>query len=241
MPISGGETGTNFSDFVNKKYGSDRYEPRILLSMDKIQGGLCVIPKHHSAERHFETLIKKKAVSQSSLAIVEGTLKKPDGKVIGGVIRTAKNRARYSLVKKGGTPVEMTYCTLAQDTTGNSTKSLLCFNNITYHRHQIRFCCSSLEVSIIGDSLYKMRNKNQIPENDPESKKNRNGGVLVSESDIPFYCSYLFFQKYLSREYYEIFLPPTPSLYWTSEFCKITVDDARKIFTMTDLPLITCK
>lgn len=34
----GGEKGGNFQDYVEKKYGGTRYQPKLLMSLDKIQG-----------------------------------------------------------------------------------------------------------------------------------------------------------------------------------------------------------
>jgi hypothetical protein len=51
------------------------------------------------------------------------------------------------LIAQNGTPVESNFLTLARQ---DNARAVLCFNNLTSHRHQIRLCCSALGTPIIG-------------------------------------------------------------------------------------------
>jgi len=250
MANTGDVAGTNFFDYAVQKYGGARYKPKILLSLDKIQGGLSVIAKHFAAERHFDTIIKKELILHASVAIVSGPLRYPNGKVKGGAIRNAKNTTRFSLVARKGTPVEVNYMTFAkQKIPGKEMKSTLCFHTIIPHRHLIRLACSGLGVTILGDELY--RNKGKINQKEvkgseklvvsasdeisKETENSENNEDKIAENEIPFYSCYLSFPKYVSTEYYEIFLPPpSPSKIWTENLSKFGQEDVKKLFLMND-------
>jgi tRNA pseudouridine32 synthase/23S rRNA pseudouridine746 synthase len=246
MANTGDVAGSNFFDYVVQKYGGIRYKPKILISLDKIQGGLSVIAKHFAAERHFDTIIKKELILHASVAIVSGPLRNANGKVKGGAIRNAKNTTRYSLIARNGTPVELNYMTLTKEKIpGKDLKSTLCFHTITSHRHLIRLACSGMGVSILGDELY--RNKAKTPSKDADTEKllftmpnelsldNTKKEEKIAENQIPFYSCYLSFPKYVSTEYYEIFLPPpSHSKIWSETLSKFGQEDVKKLFIMDD-------
>jgi len=250
MANTGDVAGSNFFDFVVQKYGGIRYKPKILISLDRIQGGISVIAKHFAAERHFDTIIKKELILHASVAIVSGPMRYPNGKVKGGAIRNAKNTTRFSLVARKGTPVELNYITLAKEKIpGKDLKSTLCFHTIIPHRHLIRLACSGLGVSILGDELYRNKGKMNTKEvkdteklfvKSPteilkESDNIENNKEKIPENQIPFYSCYLSFPKYVSTEYYEIFLPPpSPSLIWSENLSKFGQEDVKKLFMMND-------
>jgi tRNA pseudouridine32 synthase/23S rRNA pseudouridine746 synthase len=243
MANTGDVAGSNFFDYVVQKYGGVRYKPKILLSLDRIQGGISVIAKHFAAERHFDTIIKKELILHASVAIVSGTLRYPNGKVKGGAIRNATNSTRFSLVARKGTPVEINYLTLAKEKLpGKEPRSTLCFHTIIPHRHLIRLACSGMGASILGDELYRNKGKANTKQIDtqkllalPTEIKEIPKEEKIAENQIPFYSCYLSFPKYVSTEYYELFLPPpSPSQIWTEKLSNFNQENIKKLFLMND-------
>lgn len=229
MPNTGGEKGGNFQDYVEKKYGGTRYQPKLLMSLDKIQGGICVVSKHFAAERHYEMVAKKEQVQELSLALVSGVPKPLKGKIKGGAIRNAKNHTRYSLVSRNGTPVESNFLTLARE---GKSRAVVCFNNLTNHRHQIRLCCSALGTPIVGDKLYEPKSKPKVTglltSENSEAEK-------VPEFEVPFVSCYVSFPKYISQDRYEVYFSPSPSRHWNAELlAQFTMDDAKALLLLND-------
>jgi tRNA pseudouridine32 synthase/23S rRNA pseudouridine746 synthase len=241
MANTGDVAGSNFYDYLVQKYGGIRYKPKILLSLDRIQGGISVIAKHFAAERHFDTIIKKELILHASVAIVSGDIRYPSGKVKGGAIRNATNSTRFSLVARKGTPVEVNYLTLAKEKIpGKEPRSTLCFHTISPHRHLIRLACSGMGASILGDELYRNKGKANVKQigaqklvAETSTQQIKEG--KVAENQIPFYSCYLSFPKYVSTEYYELFLPPPAHpLIWTEKLSNFNQENIKKLFLMND-------
>ncbi|MCL4419629.1 hypothetical protein M1146_06050 [Patescibacteria group bacterium] len=59
--------------------------------------------------------------------------------------------------------------------------------------------------------------------------------VKIPENEIPFYSCYLSFPKYVSENYYEIFLPPPSShSLWSEKLSTFGQEDVKKLFLMNE-------
>lgn len=143
--------------------------PGIVHRLDADTSGLIVIAKNDAALRDLQAQFKSRTVHKTYLALVEGKIAPPRGKIIAPIGRDPKHRQQMavippSLVGKGvrglGHAREATtvYRTIAN--LGDHT--LVAAEPQTGRTHQIRVHLSYFGFPIVGDSVYGSKKKNRF-------------------------------------------------------------------------------
>jgi len=193
----------NFHNYVSEYILLQKktsHMPSLLHRLDKVSSGVMVFGKNKRSEIHFQNALQKQNIIKGYLVMVRGEPRKSRGTLKAGIIRTAKDMRRFSIVRDGGGLLTVTHyrvmgrCKIE----GFGSCSLLALRIVTGRRHQIRAVCSSLGCPIVGDFLY--------------------GGGKFSQTLL--HSAYMKFPHWNLTKDYEIFCGPT----WPNSV-SMTLDD----------------
>lgn len=138
--------------------------PGIVHRLDSDTSGVIVVAKNDAAMRNLQAQFKSRRVHKTYLALVEGHVKPPRGKIDAPIGRDPKHRQRMAVLTRGRTRASVTvYRTLA--TLNGYT--LVQAEPQTGRTHQIRVHLAFLGFPVVADAIYgkKTRLKNAEQEN----------------------------------------------------------------------------
>ncbi len=132
--------------------------PGIVHRLDADTSGLILVAKNDEALRYLQSQWKTHAVKKTYLALVQGKIQPPSGKVQASIGRDPKHRQRMAVVTRGRAREAVTvYHTLA----GTAEYTLLQVEPLTGRTHQIRVHLSYMGFPVVGDTVYG-RKKNRL-------------------------------------------------------------------------------
>ncbi|MFC1790014.1 RluA family pseudouridine synthase [Patescibacteria group bacterium] len=124
--------------------------------LDKDTSGVLLVARQESAFESLLSQFKKRQVKKEYLALVQGKLKDPRGKIDLPVARNQRNRFRFG-VFLGGKQAETSYATVANYQKGSRFYSFLKLNPKTGRTHQLRVHLKHLHHPIVSDPIYQGR------------------------------------------------------------------------------------
>ncbi len=131
--------------------------PGIVHRLDKDTSGLLLVAKHDRAQRALQEQFKSRTVDKVYLALVEGHLNPPRGRIDAPIGRDPRERKRMAVVPDGR-PAQTEYLVLEVLPTTTLVEAHL----LTGRTHQARVHFASLGYPIVGDRVYGRR-KPTIP------------------------------------------------------------------------------
>lgn len=148
---AGIETDNNFIKMIKKEYNhiNNLY---LVHRIDKFTSGIIIIAKDEDTKEYFEKSFKNKTITKIYHAIVQGDVKKENGKIEMSIGIDKKNpNKRIPLSLKEGGEKAVTYYRVLKRL---NEHTLLELKPITGRTHQIRVHLSYIGHSIIGDKIY---------------------------------------------------------------------------------------
>jgi 23S rRNA pseudouridine1911/1915/1917 synthase len=129
--------------------------PGIVHRLDSDTSGIIVVAKNDATMRDLQAQFKSRRVHKTYLALVEGHIKPPRGKIDAPIGRDPKHRQKMAVVTRGKTRASVTiYRALA--TLGSYT--LVEAEPQTGRTHQIRVHLAFLGFPVVADAIYGKRN-----------------------------------------------------------------------------------
>jgi 23S rRNA pseudouridine1911/1915/1917 synthase len=132
--------------------------PGIVHRLDSDTSGIIIVAKNDAAMRNLQAQFKSRRVHKTYLALIEGHVKPPRGKIDAPIGRDPKHRQRMAVLTRGRTRASVTvYHTLA--TLNDYT--LVQAEPQTGRTHQIRVHLAFLGFPVVADAIYGRR-KNSL-------------------------------------------------------------------------------
>lgn len=125
--------------------------PGIVHRLDKDTSGLMVAAKTETAHKALAEQFAAHSVTRSYLALVWGIPSPPKGEISGNIGRSATNRKKMAVVKKGGKTAITRYKVLKRF---HNSLSLIECRLLTGRTHQIRVHLTALGHPLVGDPVY---------------------------------------------------------------------------------------
>ncbi|MBI4790220.1 MAG: RluA family pseudouridine synthase [Chloroflexi bacterium] len=128
--------------------------PGIVHRLDSETSGLIVVAKNDAALRDLQAQFKARRVHKTYLALVQGPIKPPRGKIDAPIGRDPKHRQRMAVVTHGTTRESVTiYRTIAN----LEGCTLIEAEPQTGRTHQIRVHLAFMGFPVVGDAVYGKR------------------------------------------------------------------------------------
>ena len=161
-PAPGNETGTLVNALL---YAMDDLSgiggvkrPGIVHRLDKDTSGLLMIAKNDQAHESLSEQLRERTMDKRYLAVVEGEMKEPSGRIKQPVARSKKDRKKMAIDPEGR--YALTEWTLKENLRG---AALLEVHILTGRTHQIRVHMQSIHHPVAGDPIYGMKNGVKAP------------------------------------------------------------------------------
>jgi 23S rRNA pseudouridine1911/1915/1917 synthase len=132
--------------------------PGIVHRLDKDTSGVLLVAKNDAAHLALSKQLKDRSVEKHYLAVVEGAMKEPKGRIDQPVGRSKKDRKRMA-VTEGGRPSQ-TEWTVLEALKG---ATLLDVRILTGRTHQIRVHMQHIRHPVAGDPVYGLRGGVKAP------------------------------------------------------------------------------
>ena len=161
-PAPGNETGTLVNALL---YAMDDLSgiggvkrPGIVHRLDKDTSGLLMIAKNDQAHESLSEQLRERTMDKRYLAVVEGEMKEPSGRIEQPVARSKKDRKKMAIDPEGR--YALTEWTLKENLRG---AALLEVHILTGRTHQIRVHMQSIHHPVAGDPIYGAKNGVKAP------------------------------------------------------------------------------
>lgn len=152
-PAPGNETGTLVNALL---YAMDDLSgiggvkrPGIVHRLDKDTSGLLMIAKNDQAHESLSEQLRERTMDKRYLAVVDGEMKEPSGRIEQPVARSKKDRKKMAIDPEGR--YALTEWTLKENLRG---AALLEVHILTGRTHQIRVHMQSIHHPVAGDPIY---------------------------------------------------------------------------------------
>lgn len=161
-PAPGNETGTLVNALL---YAMDDLSgiggvkrPGIVHRLDKDTSGLLMIAKNDQAHESLSGQLRERTMDKRYLAVVNGEMKEPSGRIEQPVARSKKDRKKMAIDPEGR--YALTEWTLKENLRG---AALLEVHILTGRTHQIRVHMQSIHHPVAGDPIYGAKNGVKAP------------------------------------------------------------------------------
>lgn len=132
----------------------DAQRPGIVHRLDRDTSGLIVVAKNDAAHRELQRQFKDREVEKVYLALVDGHLPTPTGRIEAAIGRDLRDRKRMAVVsERQGRPAVTEYHVLEKF----PAHTLLEARLLTGRTHQLRLHFAYLKCPIVGDTVYGRR------------------------------------------------------------------------------------
>lgn len=149
-----------------KRYIKERYNKPgnvyvgLVHRLDRPVGGIMVFAKTSKAAKRLNEQIKNHEFKKTYLAVLDGTLKNKNDKLVNYLYKDEKLK-KSMVVDKSHLKAKLSE--LNYEVIGyNDDKTIVKINLITGRHHQIRVQFSNIGYPLVGDQLYGKENKKQI-------------------------------------------------------------------------------
>lgn len=149
-----------------KRYVKERYNKPgnvyvgLVHRLDRPVGGIMVFAKTSKAAKRLNEQIKHHEFKKTYLAVLDGTLKNKNDKLVNYLYKDEKLK-KSMVVDKFHLKAKLSE--LNYEVIGyNDNKTIVKINLITGRHHQIRVQFSNIGYPLVGDQLYGKENKKQI-------------------------------------------------------------------------------
>ena len=149
-----------------KRYVKERYNKPgnvyvgLVHRLDRPVGGIMVFAKTSKAAKRLNEQIKNHEFKKTYLAVLDGTLKNKNDKLVNYLYKDEKLK-KSMVVDKSHLKAKLSE--LNYEVIGyNDDKTIVKINLITGRHHQIRVQFSNIGYPLVGDQLYGKENKKQI-------------------------------------------------------------------------------
>jgi 23S rRNA pseudouridine1911/1915/1917 synthase len=148
--------------------------PGIVHRLDKDTSGVMVVAKHDAALRDLQAQFKQRQVVKRYMALVEGVLDPPSGRIDAPLGRHPTDRKRQAVLADGAAgnlrsrPALTEYRVLAQyavplhNDQGRGAFSLVEAHPVTGRTHQIRVHFAWIGHPLVGDPIYGLRRQRLV-------------------------------------------------------------------------------
>ena len=127
-------------------------EALIVHRLDMSTSGLMVLARNPDIHRQLNHLFEQRLVEKTYIAVVNGQLKQPEGRIDLPIIRDWPNRPRQKVDRERGKAARTDFRVLSYDPTTDSSRIEL--QPYTGRTHQLRLHMQALGHPILGDDLY---------------------------------------------------------------------------------------
>jgi 23S rRNA pseudouridine1911/1915/1917 synthase len=135
--------------------GSDEFRPGIVHRLDKDTSGILAVAKNDFAHAELAKRFAAHSITRKYLCFCHSILRFPQGKIETSIARDKNNRLKMCVAQGRGKNAITLYKTV--ETFANIASKIECELK-TGRTHQIRVHMSHLGHSLIGDSLYRVKN-----------------------------------------------------------------------------------
>ena len=161
-PAAGNEHGTLVNALLYRMEGLSGIggvkRPGIVHRLDKDTSGLLLVAKNDEAHRGLSDQLRGRRMEKHYLAVVDGRMREPSGRVEKAIARSTKDRKRMAVDPAGREAV--TEWTLLENL---KDAALLDVHILTGRTHQIRVHMQSLHHPVAGDPIYGQKNGVKAP------------------------------------------------------------------------------
>ncbi|EKD27364.1 MAG: hypothetical protein ACD_79C00739G0003 [uncultured bacterium] len=141
--------------FLMKEYLRDKNHSyaALLHRIDKGTSGIVALTKDARQEKFFLEQFKNHTVRKTYFALVDGAVKKTEGKIESflGIVKKQKGFEQWSEVPEGKGKIAITHYKVIKNF---NNASYLELNPLTGRTHQLRVQLSSMGHAILGDTIY---------------------------------------------------------------------------------------
>lgn len=133
--------------------------PGIVHRLDADTSGLIVVAKNEAALRFLQDQFKRRTIHKTYIALVEGKLTPPNGRIVAPIGRDPRHRQRMAVITSGGRSREAV--TVYRTLSSPNGYTLVQAAPQTGRTHQIRVHFAFMGFPVVGDEVYG-RNTNSL-------------------------------------------------------------------------------